>query len=110
MNLQKLSIEVAKRDFRGKIDQKKIDPKVIDNLIWLGSESGKLQSLAIHKKRSNGDIDQEFLGEISKHLGDLLFFATMLANGYGLSLEEIVKNNFKHVDKLIAAGKIPNSK
>jgi len=110
MNLQKLQMEVAKRDFRGEIDQEKIDPKVIDNLVWLGAEIGKLQSLAIHKKRAAGNIDPEFLGEIGKHLGDLLFFAAMLARGYGLSLDEIVKNNLRHVDKLIAAGKIPNSK
>ncbi len=110
MNLEKFQTEVAKRDFRGGVDQQKVDGKVVDNLVWMSSEVGKIQSLAIHRKRANGDIDDELLGELEKHLGSLLFFVAMFSNGYDLSLADIAKNNLRYVDKLIAAGKIPNSK
>ncbi len=81
------------------------DPKYVDTLmdktIWamgISSEAGevleKWKKMVAYNK---GDISEDFVKELKKELGDVVWYIAVLANSLGLSFEEVMQLN---VEKL----------
>ncbi len=77
-----------------------IYPGVGKNFVYpalgLSGESGEVAEIVKRIIRDKkGVVDQNSKAEISRELGDVLWYLTQLATEFGISLEEIASNNIK---------------
>lgn len=59
----------------------------------LAGEAGEVCSLAAKQWRDSARSKEEFMKDLSKELGDTLWFVAGLATQYGISLADIAKDN-----------------
>jgi NTP pyrophosphatase (non-canonical NTP hydrolase) len=72
----------------------------------LGAEVGEILSLFAKQVRDGNLIDEE---ELTKELGDVMWFVSSLAFWYGISLEDIAKKNISKLESRSARGVIGGS-
>ena len=79
-------------------------------LIGLFGESGEIaEKIKKIIRDKEGIISEQDKGELSKELGDVLWYLTALADELGLSLEEIAKENIVKLDSRAKRGKLEGS-
>lgn len=59
----------------------------------LAGEVGEVCSLAAKQWRDSGRSKEEFTKDLSKELGDVMWFCAGLATQYGISLADVAKDN-----------------
>ena len=65
-------------------------------VLGLSGESGEVAEIVKRIIRDkNGIVDGKTKAELSKELGDVLWYLTQLATEFDISLEEIASNNIK---------------
>ena len=82
------------------------DERLVENTLGLVGEAGevaeKIKKLIRDANRFNNE-------EILKELGDVVFYATALANIYGNGLQEVLELNMKKLDDRQKRGKLKGS-
>ena len=82
------------------------DERLVENTLGLVGEAGevaeKIKKLIRDASRFNND-------EILKELGDVVFYATALANIYGNGLQQVLELNMKKLDDRQKRGKLKGS-
>ena len=68
-----------------------------------GELAGKVKKIFRDK---NGQVSQETKEEITKELGDVLWYLSQIATELGISLEDIVQENLKKLFSRLERGKI----
>ncbi len=79
------------------------DPKykdtLMDKTIWAMGVAGEAGEVVEKWKKmvayNKGDINDEFLQDMKKELGDVVWYIAVLANSLGISFEEIMQLNVK---------------
>lgn len=79
------------------------DPKykdtLMDKTIWAMGVAGEAGEVVEKWKKmvayNKGDINTEFLEDMKKELGDVVWYIAVLANSLGISFEEIMQLNVK---------------
>lgn len=79
------------------------DPQYVDTLmdktIWAMGVAGEAGEVVEKWKKmvayDNGKITPEFVADMKKELGDVVWYIAVLANSLGLSFEEIMQLNVK---------------
>lgn len=79
------------------------DPKYVDTLmdktIWAMGVAGEAGEVVEKWKKmvayGSGEITPEFLADIKKELGDVIWYIAVLAHSLDLSLDEIMQLNVK---------------
>jgi NTP pyrophosphatase (non-canonical NTP hydrolase) len=97
-------------DFYSKWVEEKIltygDERLVENTLGLVGEAGevaeKIKKLIRDANRFNNE-------EILKELGDVVFYATALANIYGNGLQQVLELNMKKLDDRQKRGKLKGS-
>lgn len=73
--------------------------KLMDKTIWAMGVSGEAGEVIEKWKKivayKDGKISDEDLKEISKELGDVLWYVALFAHSLGLSLDDIAKQNIE---------------
>ena len=77
-----------------------VDPRndlLMEKTIWVMGIAGEAGEVVEKWKKivayQGGDINPEDLGELSKELGDVVWYIAVLANSLGLSMSEILQQN-----------------
>ena len=82
------------------------DERLVENTLGLVGEAGevaeKIKKLIRDANRFNNE-------EILKELGDVVFYATALANIYGNGLQQVLELNMKKLDDRQKRGKLKGS-
>lgn len=73
--------------------------ELMDKTIWVLGISGEAGEVVEKWKKMvayrDGVMTDEDLTELSKEIGDVVWYIAMLASSLGLSFDEIVRNNLK---------------
>lgn len=75
----------------------------------LAGEAGEVCSLAAKQWRDDSKSLKEFQKELSKEVGDVLWFCAGLASQYGLNLMDIAKANIEKLESRKERGTIQGS-
>ena len=71
------------------------EKRLNENLLGLSAEVGEVHSKVQKSIRDNTEVIHK---EIMKELGDVVFYATALANIYGRGLQEVLQLNIEKLD------------
>ena len=82
------------------------DERLVENTLGLVGEAGEV---AEKIKKLIRDANRFKNEEILKELGDVVFYATALANIYGNGLQEVLELNMKKLDDRQKRGKLKGS-
>lgn len=80
--------------------------RLVENTLGLVGEAGEVAEKIKKLIRDNNRYNNE---EIMKELGDVVFYATALANIYGRGLQEILELNIKKLDDRQKRGTLKGS-
>jgi NTP pyrophosphatase (non-canonical NTP hydrolase) len=80
-----------------------IDPAhkdtLMDKTIWAMGVAGEAGEVVEKWKKmvayNKGEITDEFIADMKKELGDIVWYVAVLANSLGLSFEEVIELNVK---------------
>lgn len=104
------SDEVDWTDLYSRWVEKKIltygDERLVENTLGLVGEAGEVAEKIKKLIRDSNRFSNE---EILKELGDVVFYATALANIYGKGLQEIIEINIAKLDDRQKRGKLKGS-
>lgn len=97
-------------DFYSSWVEKKIltegQERLQENLLGLSAEVGEVHSKVQKSIRDNTEVVHK---EIMKELGDVVYYATALANIYGRGLQEVLQLNIEKLDDRQKRGKLRGS-
>ena len=82
------------------------DDRLYENTLGLVGEAGEVAEKMKKLVRDSSRFTNE---EIMKELGDVVFYATALANIYGKGLREVIDLNMKKLDDRQKRGKLQGS-
>jgi NTP pyrophosphatase (non-canonical NTP hydrolase) len=82
------------------------DERLVENTLGLVGEAGEVAEKIKKLIRDSNRFNNE---EILKELGDVVFYATALANIYGNGLQEVLELNMKKLDDRQKRGKLKGS-
>ena len=82
------------------------DDRLYENTLGLVGEAGEVAEKMKKLVRDSSRFTNE---EIMKELGDVVFYATALANIYGKGLREVIDLNMKKLDDRQKRGKLKGS-
>ena len=82
------------------------DQRLYENLFGLMSEAGEV---AGKMQKTIRDAKSVSKGDMIKELGDVVFYATAIANAYKSSLKEVVEVNMDKLNNRKRQGKIKGS-
>lgn len=82
------------------------DERLVENTLGLVGEAGEVAEKVKKLIRDASKYNNE---EIIKELGDVVFYATALANIYGKGLQEVIDLNIKKLDDRQQRGKLKGS-
>lgn len=80
--------------------------RLVENTLGLAGEAGEVAEKMKKLIRDGSRFTNE---EIMKELGDVVFYATALANFYGGGLREVIDLNIKKLDDRQKRGKLQGS-
>jgi NTP pyrophosphatase (non-canonical NTP hydrolase) len=104
------SDEVDWTDLYSKWVEKKImtegQARLVENTLGLVGEAGEVAEKIKKLIRDSSRFQNE---EIMKELGDVVFYATALANIYGKGLQEVLELNIAKLDDRQRRGKLKGS-
>jgi NTP pyrophosphatase (non-canonical NTP hydrolase) len=104
------SDEVDWTDLYSRWVEKKImtegQARLVENTLGLVGETGEVAEKIKKLIRDGSRIQNE---EIMKELGDVVFYATALANIYGKGLQEVLELNIAKLDDRQRRGKLKGS-
>jgi len=80
--------------------------RLVENTLGLVGEAGEVAEKIKKLIRDNNKYANE---EIMKELGDVVFYATALANIYGRGLQEVLELNIQKLDDRQKRGKLKGS-
>jgi NTP pyrophosphatase (non-canonical NTP hydrolase) len=104
------SDEVDWTDLYSKWVEKKImtegQTRLVENTLGLVGEAGEVAEKIKKLIRDSSRFQNE---EIMKELGDVVFYATALANIYGKGLQEVLELNIAKLDDRQRRGKLKGS-
>ena len=104
------SDEVDWADLYSAFVEKKImtsgEKRLNENLYGLCAEVGEVHGKVQKSLRDNTEVVRK---EIMKELGDVVFYATALANIYGRGLQEVLQLNIEKLDDRQKRGKLKGS-
>ena len=80
--------------------------RLVENTLGLVGEAGEVAEKIKKLIRDNSRYANE---EIMKELGDVVFYATALANIYGRGLQEVLQLNIEKLDDRQKRGKLKGS-
>ena len=80
--------------------------RLVENTLGLVGEAGEVAEKIKKLIRDGNRYQAE---EIMKELGDVVFYATALANIYGSGLQEVLDLNIEKLDSRAARGKLKGS-
>lgn len=80
--------------------------RLVENTLGLVGEAGEVAEKIKKLIRDNNKYANE---EIMKELGDVVFYATALANIYGRGLQEVLQLNIEKLDDRQKRGKLKGS-
>lgn len=80
--------------------------RLVENTLGLVGEAGEVAEKIKKLIRDSNRFHNE---EIMKELGDVVFYATALANIYGRGLQEVLEINIKKLDDRQMRGKLKGS-
>jgi NTP pyrophosphatase (non-canonical NTP hydrolase) len=104
------SDEVDWTDLYSKWVEKKImtegQARLVENTLGLVGEAGEVAEKIKKLIRDSSRFQNE---EIMKELGDVVFYATALANIYGKGLQEVLELNITKLDDRQRRGKLKGS-
>jgi len=88
------------KEYQEKSRQTAIYPNLGKNFVYpslgLGGETGEvMEKIKKLIRDKDGKIDDEFKKEISKEMGDVLWYLAQLATEFSLSFEEIAEENIE---------------
>jgi NTP pyrophosphatase (non-canonical NTP hydrolase) len=82
------------------------DERLVENTLGLVGEAGEVAEKIKKLIRDSNRFNNE---EILKELGDVVFYATALANIYGNGLQQVLELNMKKLDDRQKRGKLKGS-
>jgi len=82
------------------------DERLVENTLGLVGEAGEVAEKIKKLIRDSSRFNNE---EILKELGDVVFYATALANIYGNGLQQVLELNMKKLDDRQKRGKLKGS-
>src|SRR5210317_1294400 len=82
------------------------DERLVENTLGLVGEAGEVAEKVKKLIRDSSRFNNE---EILKELGDVVFYATALANIYGNGLQQVLELNMKKLDDRQKRGKLKGS-
>ena len=82
------------------------EKRLHENLYGLCAEVGEVHGKVQKSYRDNTEVVHK---EIMKELGDVVFYATALANIYGRGLQEVLQLNIEKLDDRQKRGKLKGS-
>ena len=104
------SDEVDWTDLYSRWVEKKImtegQARLVENTLGLVGEAGEVAEKIKKLIRDSSRVQNE---EIMKELGDVVFYATALANIYGKGLQEVLELNIAKLDDRQRRGKLKGS-
>ena len=78
--------------------------------LGLGGETGEvLDKIKKNIRDSNSEMTDEFKKEVSKEIGDLLWYVTGICKKLGISLQDVLKQNAEKLKSRMARNKIHGS-
>ena len=87
--------------------------RLVENTLGLVGEAGEVAEKVKKLIRDSNQITKDLTNlsneEIMKELGDVVFYATALANIYGRGLQEVLELNIKKLDDRQRRGKLKGS-
>jgi len=109
-NFQSSNEEVDWADVYSAWVEKKIltrgSDRLVENTLGLVGEAGEVAEKIKKLIRDSSRFQNE---EIMKELGDVVFYATALANIYGRGLQEVLQLNIEKLDDRQKRGKLKGS-
>ena len=89
-----MTFEDYQKQSRGTAVYPKIEDKWVYPVLGLAGEAGEIANKAKKIFRDdNGVITNKKKQEIKEELGDVLWYLAQMATDFGLSLDEVAKNN-----------------
>jgi NTP pyrophosphatase (non-canonical NTP hydrolase) len=82
------------------------DNRLVENILGLSGEAGEVAEKIKKYRRDNTKINQK---EIIKELGDVVFYATALANYFDSNLPEVLEANMDKLNDRYTRGVIKGS-
>lgn len=82
------------------------DERLVENVLGLVGEAGEVAEKVKKLIRDSSRFSNE---EIMNELGDVVFYATALANIYGKGLQEVIQLNIEKLDDRQARGVLKGS-
>tara|TARA_Y100000389_G_scaffold110105_1_gene107231 strand:+ start:1392 stop:1751 length:360 start_codon:yes stop_codon:yes gene_type:complete len=82
------------------------DERLVENILGLVGESGEVAEKIKKYRRDNTKINKE---DIVKELGDVVFYATALANYFYSDLTDVLQTNMDKLNSRAARGVIKGS-
>lgn len=79
------------------------ETRLVENVLGLVGESGEVAEKTKKLLRDSSKLDRD---DIIKEIGDVVFYATALANYFDSSLAEVMEMNMKKLDDRAARGVI----
>ena len=83
--------------------------RLVENSLGLSGEIGEVHEKIKKLFRDNPDDVLKANQEIMKELGDVVYYATALANIYGRGLQEVLELNIQKLDDRQKRGKLKGS-
>ena len=74
----------------------------------LGAEAGEVLSLEAKMRRDGGNL-QEYMDNMKKELGDVLWHLALIANDNGFTLAEVAEANIEKLASRVARNKLKGS-
>ncbi len=100
-------------DYAEKAAETAVWPDNVDGMVYtalgLTSEVGEVADLIKKKMRGDAGAAQRLNAEIEKELGDVLWYLTMLARSFGLTLEDIARTNLYKLENRRKRGVLKGS-
>ena len=77
-------------------------------ILNLGAEAGEVLSLEAKMRRDGGNL-QEYMDNMKKELGDVLWHVALIANDNGFTLAEVAEANIEKLASRVARNKLKGS-
>lgn len=75
----------------------------------IAGEVGEVCSLAAKQWRDDSRSKEEFMNDLAKEIGDVMWFCAGLATQYGLNLQDVAKGNIVKLTDRLKRGTIAGS-